>query len=137
MTSWRQEGLDASDAGDAGGDSLGHGIRDFARLHVDLARSEVRFGGGRVVRAVVALVVAAILAVLLLAALGLALFLALSTRFSGVTAALLVAATYAVLAGICIALARRWLRDGSSLLLPRTRQMLRELFSWPPNPTDS
>jgi uncharacterized membrane protein YqjE len=134
MSSSRQEGLAA---GEGDGVSLGGEIRDFARMHVDLARSEVRFGSARIVRGLVVLIVAAILAVLVLASLGVALFLALIPRFSSLTASLLVAAAYGVLAGICIGLARMWLRDGSSLLLPRTRQMLRELFSWPANPTDS
>jgi len=134
MGSSRHEGLAA---GEDDGLSLGGEIRDFARMHVDLARSEVRFGSGRVARALVVLIVAAILAVLVLASLGVALYLALTPRFSALTASLLVAATYGILAGICIGLARAWLRDGSSLLLPRTRQMLRELLSWPPNPTGS
>lgn len=113
-----------------GGPSLGRDMRDLARLHVDLARSEMRFGRARFMRGVVLIASSLIVGGLVLGAVGLALFWAWSPRLTPIGAALAVAALYSLVATGLSLLGRRWLRDGESVLMPRTRSLLREIWQW-------
>lgn len=112
-------------------------IRDFAKMHVDLARTEVREGSARFVWGLM-LLSASILVGTLASLVGCAaLYLTLRTLLPPAPAAAL---TFIALLGISALLVRlgfHCLGGLRSLLLPRTRQMLGELFRWPDDKTDS
>lgn len=108
----------------------GEEIRDFAKMHVDLARTEVREGSARFVWGLLLLsgsILVGSLALLIGCA---ALYLALRSVVEPAPAAAL---TFVGLLGVSALLVRIgfWCLGGlRSLLLPRTRQMLGELFRW-------
>ena len=105
-------------------------VQDLARLHVDLARAEVRDGTRRLQRGVGLLVLAMLTAILCVLASAFTLFFWLQTRFDTWVAAALTTATYAFLALLAAALGRQQLQGTRSLLLPRSRALLGELFAW-------
>ncbi len=105
-------------------------VQDLTRLHVDLARAEVRDGTRRLLRGVILLVLAAVAAGLCLLASAITVFLYLQTHFSTWVAAALTTGIYASLALGAAAISRVQLQGTRSLLLPRTRALLGELFSW-------
>ena len=105
-------------------------IREFAKLHVDLARTEVREGSARFVWGVLLLsgsILVGTLAVLIACA---ALYLALRTLLEPAPAAALTSLVLLAVSILMVQLGMRWLGALRSLLLPRTRQMLGELFHW-------
>jgi uncharacterized membrane protein YqjE len=105
-------------------------VQDFARLHVDLARSEVRDGTRRLVRGLLLLLLAAASTGLLVFAGLVTLFLWLRTRFDPWVAAALVTVSLAAFVVGASAVGKWQLGGTKALLLPRTRTLLRELFAW-------
>ena len=113
-------------------------VQDLARLHVDLARAEVRDGTRRLQRGVALLLLAFASAGLLVLSAGITLFLWLQTHFvPWISAALTTVALVGVLA-LTTVLGKWQLRGTRALLLPRSRALLGELFSWKADkPTNS
>jgi len=105
-------------------------VQDLARLHVDLARAEVRDGTRRLQRGLVLLLLAAASAGLLVLASVVTLFLWLETHFEPWVAAAWTTAILGVFVVVAIGVGRWQLRGTRALLLPRTRALLGELFSW-------
>ena len=105
-------------------------VQDLARLHVDLARAEVRDGTRRLQRGLGLLVLAVTTAGLCVLASAFTVFFWLQTRFETWVAAALTTAAYALFALCAAAVGRQQLQGTRSLLLPRTRALLGELFSW-------
>jgi uncharacterized membrane protein YqjE len=105
-------------------------VQDMARLHVDLVRAEVRDGTLRLQRGLILLMLAAVTAGLCVLASAITVFLFLQTHFEPWVAAALTSAIYAFLALSAVAMGRHQLQGTRSFLLPRTRALLGELFSW-------
>lgn len=105
-------------------------VQDLARLHVDLARAEVRDGTRRLQRGLLLLLLAAASAGLLVLASVVTLFLWLETRFEPWVAAALTTAILGIFVLVAAIVGRWQLRGTRALLLPRTRALLGELFSW-------
>ena len=105
-------------------------VQDLARLHVDLARAEVRDGTRRLQQGLVLLLLAAASAGLLVLCVVVTLFLWLQTRFAPWVAAALTAAALGSFVFAAVALGKWQLKGTRALLLPRTRALLGELFSW-------
>ena len=105
-------------------------VQDLARLHVDLARAEVRDGTRRLQRGVVLLLLAVASAGLLGVAATVTLFLWLHTFFEAWVAAALTTAALGLAVVMALTIGRQQLRGTRSLLLPRTRALLGELFTW-------
>jgi hypothetical protein len=108
----------------------GAGIRDFAQMHVDLARTEVREGSARFVWGLLLLsgsILVGSLALLIGCA---ALYLALRSVVGPAPAAALTSVGLLGVSALLVHIGFRCLGGLRSLLLPRTRQMLGELFRW-------
>jgi len=112
-------------------------IRDFAKMHVDLARTEVRDGSARFIWGLLLLSGSILVGTLaLLIGCG-ALFLALRAFLSPAPAAALACIVLFGVSALMVRIGFRCLGGLRSLLLPRTRQMLGELFRWPDNKNGS
>jgi len=105
-------------------------VQDLARLHVDLARAEVRDGTRRLQQGLVLTLLAIASAGLLVLSAGVTLFLWLQTHFEPWIAAAVTTAALAGLVMVAVVLAKWQLRGTRALLLPRSRALLGELFSW-------
>src|SRR5262245_11032629 len=106
--------------------AVGADVRELARLHAALARSEARHGVVRIAAAILLCGFAVAAAVAVLVAAGVAGFLFLQRFVSPASAAAVVAATYLVLVGAASWIGWRLLRGARSLSLPQTRAMLWE-----------
>lgn len=110
--------------------SLGAQVRDFAQLHVDLARTELRHGSIRLVLGAVALGASLFLFGLAVVALEVALFLSLRSFLSDALAAVVTGLVFIVIGVIGLRVGLAVLRGVKSVLLPQTRAMVGELFAW-------
>ena len=115
----------------------GKEIRDFAKMHVDLARTEVRQGSTRFVWGMWVLIWALQAGTLAVLAACASLYLALQSILSPAGAAGATAVALAAVSFFGIRIARRLMGNVRSLSLPRTREMLGELFPWRENKNGS
>lgn len=117
--------------------AIGSEVRELARLHGELARTELRHGWMRLVAGffLLGFGVAAGLLVIVIASVACILFL--SPRLGTAGAAAMVAVVDALVAGIALWFGVRTLRGATSLLMPRTRTLLWELLTWRDPPTNS
>jgi len=117
--------------------AVGEDLKDLVKLHVDLARTEVRYGSTRVLCGLVAVVAAVGVGVLgfLFGTAGL--YLVLRDAFGAAAAAGLVALLYVAICALALGIGIRLLKGVRSLMLPRTRQMLWELFTWREDKSES
>lgn len=112
------------------GPAVGEELKEFAKLHIDLAQSEMREGSIHCLGGLVLFGVAAGLGVLALLALTAALYLVLDGPLSPAGAAAAVAVFFGLLCLIGVRVALKLLSGVGSLFLPRTREMLWELLTW-------
>ena len=112
-------------------------IREFAKMHVDLARTEVREGSARFVWGLLLLAGSILVGTLALCIACAALYLWLRTVLEPAAAAGLTALVLLGISVLMVNIGIRLLGALRSLLLPRTRQMLGELFSWRDDKTGS
>jgi hypothetical protein len=105
-------------------------VQDLARLHVDLARAEVRDGTRRLQRGVALLIMAFVATSLVVLAATVTVFLYLQTHVAPWIAAALTTVLLGVFAAAAVRLGRWQLQGTRALLLPRTRALLGELFTW-------
>ncbi|UCE01629.1 MAG: phage holin family protein [Candidatus Latescibacterota bacterium] len=110
--------------------AVGEEIRDYAKLHVDLARTEVRDGSTRFVWGLILVLCGAAMGALALVAGCASLYLFLHGRMSPPAATAVVTLVFASVAALSFRLAKGRLVGVRSLLLPRTRAMLSEALSW-------
>ena len=110
--------------------AVGQQVREFAKLHVDLARTEIRDGSTRFLWGLVLIGASVCVGTLAVVTSAFALFLILRTVLSPALSATCVA----LILGLLSAIGFRW---GWSLIcglrsvsLPRTRAMVGEIFSW-------
>ena len=108
----------------------GEEIRDFAKMHVDLARTEVREGSARFVWGLLLLSGSILVGTLALLVGCTALYLALRTVLDPAPAAALTSLVLLVVSALMVRVGFRCLGGLRSLLLPRTRQMIGELVKW-------
>lgn len=117
--------------------AVGREVRELARLHGELARTELWEGARRLVIAMFLFGIGVAIGALSLAAFGMAAFFLLSRVVETPGAAALVAVSFfALMMGLWLC-AWRVLRGSNALSLPRTRQMLWELLQWRDKPNDS
>lgn len=109
---------------------LVHEVQDLARLHVDLARAEVRDGTRRLQTGIAWLMLAFASTCLLVLAVTVTVYLLLQTRLPPWAAAAVTTAALGTFAALAVRLGRWQLKGTRALLLPRTRALLGELFSW-------
>lgn len=112
-------------------------LSDFAKLHLDLAKSEVRTGSYHLQRGLFWTVLSLVLAVCGVLGLMAAMFLWLRQQWGAAPAALCVGAGSLVASAGLYALSRRAWAGASSFTLPRTREMLGEFKAWHQNPPNS
>ena len=105
-------------------------VQDLARMHVDLAREEVRDGTRRLQRGLVLLLLASASVGFLMLSAVVTVFLWLETRFEPWVAAALTTAALGVFVVVAVAVGKWQLEGTRALLLPRTRALLGELFAW-------
>ena len=117
--------------------AVGQGVRDLAKLHVDLACEEVRDGSKRFVRGAILVGFGILLGTLVVVALGVSLFFLLDQWLSTSLAAAAVAVVFLAAGTAALWLGWRSLGGVSSVTLPRTRAMLWELLTCRDKPTDS
>ena len=116
---------------------LGRHVGEVVKLHVDLARAELRAGSARFVLGLVALATSIFVASLAMVAFALALYLTLRAVLSPIFAAGLVGVLLALMSAIGFMQGWKWVRGIRSLLLPRTREMVGELLAWRDDKTSS
>ncbi len=117
--------------------SLGEQVRDFAKLHVDLARTELRHGSIRLLLGAVVLGASLFIFGLALVALEVALFLWLRSFVSDGLAAALTGLASILMGVLGLRAGLRLLRGVKSVFLPQTRAMVGELFAWRDDKTNS
>ena len=117
--------------------TLSRHVGEFAKLHVDLARAELRAGSARFAIGIILLISSVFVASLAAVALAAALYFWLRSVLSTILAASIVGLVLAALAALGFLLGWRFLRDVRSILLPRTRAMVGELFAWRDDKTNS
>jgi len=105
-------------------------VQDLARLHVDLARSEVRDGTRRLQAGIALFLMALVSMGLAVLAGTVTLFLLLQSWVSPWVAAALTTVLLVAFMFFGVRLGRWQLKGTRALLLPRTRALLGELFSW-------
>ncbi len=116
---------------------LGRHVGEIVKLHVDLARAELRAGSARFALGLVALATSVFVASLALVAFALALFFSLRSFLSPILAAAIVGVLLALLSALGFLQGWKWVRGIRSLLLPRTREMVGELLAWRDDKTSS
>ena|SRR2546422_2641580 len=118
--------------------AVGEEVRELARLHGELARTELREGSSRFVRGIFLFSFGILTGALVLVAAGVGLFFVLDGTLSHAGAAAAVAGIYLGVSGLAMWLGWRWIGGVTSVMLPRTRAMLWELLTWREDkPTDS
>ena len=117
--------------------TLSRHVGEFAKLHVDLARAELRAGSARFTLGLVLLITSVFFASLAAVAFAVALYFWLSAVLSPILAMSIVGVVLAALSGLGFALGWRFVCDVRALLLPRTRKMVGELFAWRDDRTNS
>jgi hypothetical protein len=117
--------------------AVGREVRELARLHGALARTELSEGMRHLVIAIFLFAVGVAIGALALAALGMAVFFLLQRFVDTPGAAALVAASFFGLMMLLWLIAWRMLRGSGALGMPRTRQMIWELLQWRDKPNDS
>jgi hypothetical protein len=117
--------------------AVGREVRELARLHGELARTEMLEGGLRVAVGIFLFAVGVTIGGLALAAVGFALYLLLARTLTTPGAAAIVALCFFALTILMWLLAWHILRGSRGLTLPRTRQMLWELLQWRDDRTNS
>ena len=117
--------------------TLSRNVGEFAKLHVDLARAELRAGSARFAIGFIVLTASVFVASLATVAFAVALFFALRALLSTILAAILVGIVLSGLAALGFYLGWRFLREVRSLSLPRTREMVGELLQWRDDQTNS
>ena len=110
--------------------SLGAQVRDFAQLHVDLARTELRHGSIRLALGAVVLGASLFVFGLAVLALEVALFLWLQSFLSDVLAAVVTGIVFILTGVLGLRAGLALLRGVKSVFLPQTRAMVGELFAW-------
>ncbi|HZM16969.1 MAG TPA: phage holin family protein [Candidatus Krumholzibacteria bacterium] len=116
---------------------LGRHVGEIVKLHVDLARAELRAGSARFVLGLVALATSIFVASLAIVAFALALYLLLRSLLSPILAATIVGVLLALVSALGFLQGWKWVRGIGSLLLPRTREMVGELLAWRDDKTSS
>jgi hypothetical protein len=117
--------------------AVGEDIRDYAKLHVDLARTEVRDGSTRFVWGLILVLCGAATGTLAVIAGCASLYLFLHGLMPPPAAAAVVTLIFTCVAALSFRLAKNRLVGVRSLLLPRTRSMLWEALSWRNGKSDS
>jgi hypothetical protein len=117
--------------------NVGREVRKLARLHGELAQTELQAGLRRSAIGFFLFGIGVTIGGLALAAVGIALYLLLTRWMSAAAAAGLVGAAFVALAAVAYFIAFQLLRGSRSLLLPRTRALLLELLRWQEGPKDS
>ena len=110
--------------------TLSQHVGELAKLHVDLARAELRAGSTRFILGLVVLVASVFVASLAAVAFALALYLWLRSLLSPIPAAGIVGLVLALASVLGFRLGWHWLRGVRSVLLPRSREMVGELLAW-------
>src|SRR5262245_58495126 len=109
---------------------LSRHVGEIVKLHVDLARAELRAGSARFVLGLVALATSIFVASLAIVAFALSVYLLLRSLLSPILAAAIVGVLLALMSALGFLLGWKWVRGIGSLLLPRTREMVGELLAW-------
>ncbi len=117
--------------------AIGSEVRELARLHGELARTELRHGWIRLIGGLFMIGFGVAAGVLVIVIAGVACILFLAPHLGTAGAAATVALADALVAGITLWLGVRTLRGAASLLMPRTRTLLWELITWSDPPTNS
>jgi uncharacterized membrane protein YqjE len=112
------------------GEELGADLKEFVKLHFDLAQTEMRDGWLRCLGGLVIIGIVAGLGILGVLALTAALYLVLDGPLSPAGAAAAVAAFFGLLCLIGLRVGLKLLSGVGSVFLPRTREMLWELLTW-------
>lgn len=116
---------------------VGREVRDFAALHLQLARAEARQGSKHLLSSLFLLAFGVATFSLVLVAAGVALFLLLAGVMPPAAAAALVAAGY-LLVGVAAWWAGwRLMQGADALFLPQTRTLLSELITCRDEPMNS
>jgi uncharacterized membrane protein YqjE len=113
---------------------VGREVREFARLHLMLAREEATQGSKNFVRSLFLIGFGVSAGGLVLVAAGTALFLWLARVMDPAGAAALVAIVLLAVSSLSLWGGWRWLKSSKSLFLPETRRMLWELVTCPDEP---
>ena len=109
--------------------AVGEDVRQLARMHVELARTEVREGATRFVRGMFLFGFGVASGGLVLVAAGIALFSLLGGLMAPAAAVATVGIIYLAVSVAALWIGWRWIRGIASLLLPRTRALLWELIT--------
>ena len=117
--------------------AVGQQVREFAQLHVDLARTEVRDGSTRFFWGLFVLGASISIGTVSIGVFAWALYLLLRAFMPPTPAASFVAVALGALSAIGLRLGWRLVGSLRSLLLPQTRAMLGELFTWRSDKTSS
>lgn len=116
---------------------VGREVREFAALHLQLAREEARGGSKYLVVSIFLLAFGVATFSLVLVAAGVALFLLLARVVAPAAAATLVAAGYFLVGAAAWWAGWRLMQGASALFLPQTRTLLWELITCRDKPTNS
>ena len=108
---------------------VGREVREFAALHLQLARAEAREGSKRLLSSLFLLAFGVTTFALVLVAAGVALFLWLRRALSPEAAAALVAVAYLFVGAATWWAGWRLMKGATGLLLPQTRALLWELIT--------
>jgi uncharacterized membrane protein YqjE len=117
--------------------TVGEEIRELARLHQELARAELREGVRRIGVACFLFGIGIFVGGLSLLAAGVAIFSLFDRFMARGLAAAVVAVLYGASALAAYFIAFHRLEGTRSLLLPRTRALLKELLQWRDDPKSS
>jgi hypothetical protein len=110
--------------------AVGEDVREYAKLHVDLARTEVRDGSTRFVWGLVVFVWGIGIGTLAIVGVCASLYLFLHTLMPPPAAAGVVTIVFVGVGALAFRLAWKLLGGVRSLLLPLTREMLWEVLPW-------
>lgn len=117
--------------------TLSRHVGDFAKLHVDLARAELRAGSARFAIGIILLLASVFVASLAAVAFAVALYFWLRSLLSTIFAASIVGGVLVGLSALGFTMGWRFLRGVHSLSMPRTREMVGELLAWRDDKTNS
>lgn len=117
--------------------AIGNDVRELARLHGQLAHTELRHGFARLIAGLFLLGFGAAAGLLVVILLSVASVSFLAPRLGTAGSAATIALVDAIVAGAALWLGIRMLRGAAALSMPRTRSMLSELLTWHDPPTNS
>ena len=117
--------------------AIGNEVRELARLHGELAQTELRHGWNRLIAGLFLLGFGVLAGLLVIVLFSVASVAFLAPRLGNAGSAATVAIVDAIVAGVSLWLGARMLRGATTLSMPRTRSMLWELLTWRDPPTSS